>query len=299
MNDLTTIKLDFVEDNLWQFNLAIAFIMFGVSLTLKPDSFKPIFHRPKNLFVGLLSQVVLLPMVTVVLIYLFNPLPGLALGMLLVASCPGGNVSNFFTQQALGNVALSVSLTAIVSVVSGVITPLNFDFWARIYYGESFKISVDYFGIAETIFLSLALPLFIGMFTASRFPVIAKRIVKPVKTLSVILLATIILLAFYKNFDTFKQYYHYIIFIVFAHNLSALLVGYFTARVFRLPAIDQRTISIETGIQNSALALLIIFGFFNSNGAMALIAAWWGIWHLISGFVASLIFSRMARKGSR
>ena len=99
-------------------------------------------------------------------------------------------------------------------------------------------------------------------------------------------------MAFTKNFDIFTQYYEYIIYIVFLHNAIALLSGYYFGRIMKLPLADAKTISIETGIQNSGLALVIIFGMFDGNGGMALIAAWWGIWHIISGFIMAMIFSK-------
>ena len=133
LKSLDGIILNFNESGLPMMNIAIAFIMFGVALNLKTESFKNVIQLPKAIITGLFSQFFLLPSVTF-LIIIFADLPvSVSLGMLLVASCPGGNISNFITSLAKGNVALSVSLTAISDVSSVVMTPLNFTIWGNLY----------------------------------------------------------------------------------------------------------------------------------------------------------------------
>ena len=126
---LTNVSIDFSEDSLTLLNFSIAFIMFGVAMSINRKEFQEIGRNPKSVLIGASSQFILLPAVTFLLVWLFKPLEGLALGMILVAACPGGNVSNFFSQLSKGNVALSVSLTGVATILASFMTPINFSFW--------------------------------------------------------------------------------------------------------------------------------------------------------------------------
>lgn len=290
----STLHLDFNEDNLIALNISIAIIMFGVALGIDKQKFIEITKNPKSVFVGVFSQFLLLPALTFILILIARPFPELALGMILVAACPGGNVSNFYSSISNGNIALSISLTAIATVGAVFMTPINFTFWSELYLNKNsdLVIELDFWNMLKTVSIILGIPLILGVWFASKFKAATLKIIKPIKILSFLILVGIIVIAFSKNVDIFMEYYQYIIYLVFIHNAIALLSGFYLAKFFKLPISDQRTISIETGIQNSGLALVIVFGMFNGNGGMALIAAWWGIWHIISGFILAMIFSK-------
>ena len=290
----SNLHLNFNEDNLLALNISIAIIMFGVALGIDRQKFIEITKNPKSVFVGVFSQFLLLPALTFLLILILKPIPELALGMILIAACPGGNVSNFYSSISNGNLALSITLTAIATVAAVFMTPINFTFWSELYLNKNSDliIELDFLSMFKTVSIILGLPLILGLWFSSKFKVITKKIMKPIRIFSFFILISIIILAFSKNVEIFMEYYHYIIYIVFIHNAIALLSGYYLAKMIRLPTQDQRTISIETGIQNSGLALVIVFTVFNGNGGMALIAAWWGIWHIISGFVMAMIFSK-------
>ena len=290
----TNLHLDFNEGNLLALNIAIAIIMFGVALDIRKDKFIEITKNPKSVITGVFSQFLLLPALTFLLILILKPLPEIALGMILVAACPGGNVSNFFSSVSRGNVALSVSLTGIATLVTVFMTTANFSFWSELYLNnnQDNSIVIDFWKMLKTVGLILGLPLILGLWFSRQYKKITAKILKPIKILSFLILIAIIALAFFKNVDIFLEYYHYIIYIVLIHNGIALISGYSLARLMKLSSADRRTISIETGIQNSGLALVIIFGMFDGNGGMALIAAWWGIWHIISGFIMSMIFTK-------
>jgi BASS family bile acid:Na+ symporter len=292
--EFSSLHLNFNEDNLIVLNISIAIIMFGVALGIESEKFIFVIQKPKAILTGVFSQFILLPALTFLLILAVKPVPEIALGMILVAACPGGNVSNFFSSISNGNIALSVCLTAIASIGAVFMTPINFTFWSELYLTKSqtLGIELNFWDMLKTISLILGLPLILGLWFSKKFKTATQKITKPIRIFSIITLISIILLAFFKNIDIFMNYYHYIIYIVFLHNGIALTSGYLIARIMKLPPADRRSISIETGIQNSALALVIIFTMFNGNGGMALIAAWWGIWHIISGFVVSLIFSK-------
>jgi len=292
-NNLQQLQLNFTEDSLFLLNLSLAFIMFGVALGLDRKKFVEITRNPKGVVVGFLSQFLLLPALTFLLVYFIKPMPGLALGMILVAACPGGNVSNFFSQQAGGNVALSISLTAIATVGAVFFTPINFEFWSNLYVdgGMDKTIELEFWKLFKTVLLLLFIPLVLGLWFSSKFKKTTQIIAKPIRIVSLLILIAFIVIAFLKNLDIFSQYYQYIIYIVLLHNAIALGAGYLFAKINKLSVQDRKTISIETGIQNSGLALVIIFTLFDGNGGMALMAAWWGIWHIISGFIISSIYS--------
>jgi BASS family bile acid:Na+ symporter len=290
---LDSVQLNFSPDNLLGLNIALAIIMYGVALELKWADFQYLAKNPKGFFVGIFSQFFVLPFLTWVLITLLNPPPSIALGMFLVAACPGGNVSNFLTSLAKGNVALSVSLTAVSSVAAIFLTPFNFSFWAGNYPPTAQllqEVRLDSLNVFLTIVLLLGIPLLLGILTTSKFPDLAKKLAKVIKPLSLIIFGALVLLALLGNYELFLAYIGAIFLWVLGHNFVALASGFFTAKLARLPSKDVKTIAIETGIQNSGLGLVLIFSFFSGLGGMALITAWWGIWHLISGIILASIW---------
>lgn len=276
-------------------NLCLAIIMFSVALSINIRDFKEVYHNPKGVFTGLVSQYLLFPFLTFLMVLWIRPEMGLGLGMILIAACPGGNISNFFSLQAGGNVALSVSLTVMATLLAPVMTPFNFEFWAsRISYLQPLftTFSINYYELAITVMLIMVIPLFAGMIVSSRFTALAKRINRPLQVLSVLILLAFIAVAFIGNMQVFVSYWKYFVILVFLHNGLALLAGYLFARITGRNAGDAKTISIETGIQNGGLGLVIVFAFFGGKGGMVLLVAWWGIWDIISGLVVAQIFKR-------
>ncbi len=291
-NPLDSIRLNFSQGDLLLLNLALALIMYGVALDLRWEDFRYLLKNPKGFFLGIFSQFLLLPFLTWVLISIIKPPPSVALGMFLVAACPGGNVSNFLTSLAKGNTALSVSLTGFSSILSIFSTPLNFALWAGFYEPTSLllrEISLNISDVFFTVGIILGLPLIMGIFTHKRFPKFADKAAKILKPLSILIFAAFVGLAFAGNFNIFIQYIGMIFVWVLAHNFIALSAGFLTGKLGGLPIADIKTLTIETGIQNSGLGLVLIFTYFEGLGGMAIITALWGIWHLISGMtIASL-----------
>lgn len=299
MESIDAIRINFEEGQLFFLNICLAFLMFGVALDIKVSDFTAILKKPKAPIVGLISQLILLPILTLCLIYLLKPAPSLALGMILISVCPGGNVSNFAVHLAGANAALSVMLTSIVTLSAIFITPLYFGFWTDFIPGaEQFNsvIKVSPLKMMKTIILLVFLPLVIGMFLNRKFPVITKKIEKPVQILSIVIFFSFVVFAVAGNYENIKNYVHLVFFLVLTHNAIAFAMGYWFARLNRLPEYDAQAISIETGIQNSGLGLILIFNFFDGIGGMAMIAAWWGIWHLISGFTLATYWSRKRKR---
>jgi len=291
---LSGVRVEFSEGALLFLNLSIAFIMFGVALGVKRENFQELIKNPKGAITGVVSQFLLLPAITFLLVWILRPLPGIALGMILVAACPGGNVSNFFSTLAKGNIALSVSLTGFATLLATFMTPINVELWGGILpYTSNIlsTINLDFFEMLKTVTLILAIPLTLGILFARRFPKLTKKISGPIRIISFLILLGIIALAFYNNFALFLEYWKYVFFIVLLHNSIALATGFFFSKSLKNKPEDIRSITIETGIQNSGLGLIIVFNFFDGHGGMAIITAWWGIWHIISGFIISKIFS--------
>ena len=293
MSQLDFVKLSFNQESVNMMNLAIAFIMFGVALSIRPGHFRTVFLNPKPVVIGAVTQYIILPALTYLLVLIIRPSTPVALGMILIAACPGGNVSNLISSVSKANVTLSLSLTTITTVMSLIMTPFNFAFWGGLYAKHSpllVPISIDPIEMFRTVFLILGIPVILGMFIGMRFPKFSKRMDKPIQATSVIFFIGFIVAALAGNFSIFLKYIHLIFILVLLHNGLAFLSGYAFPRLFKINEIDCRTISIETGIQNSGLGLALIFNprIFPPElnlGGMAMVAAWWGIWHIVAGLV--------------
>jgi BASS family bile acid:Na+ symporter len=299
MDPLADISLTFSPTSLRILNLCLAFIMFGVALSISPRHFKSVLSQPGSILTGVFSQLVLLPALTFLLVLVLRPPPGIALGMFLVAACPGGNVSNYFSLIGRANVALSVSLTGFSTLASVVCTPVLFQFWGN-RYGPTAdllqRIDISFLDVLVQILLVLTLPVALGLLTARLFPSLTRRIAQPIKHFSFLILLGFIAAAFYANAGQFVTYIHLVLGLVFLHNAFALVSGYFFARGVGQSVENSRSVAIETGIQNSGLGLILIFTFFAGHGGMALVAAWWGIWHIVAGSVVAGLFSYQDRQ---
>jgi BASS family bile acid:Na+ symporter len=293
--NIDDIKINFDSEGLWILNIAIAVIMFGVALGIRIDDFSRLFKNPKIVFVGVLSQFILLPAVTFFAILIIEPHPSFALGMMMIAACPGGNVSNFFSKMAGGNAALSVSLTAFATLICIFMTPFNLQFWGSMYEptNEILKtIELNWVDLLKLVSLILGIPLILGMVIKHYHSEIAIKIEKILKPLSMTVFIVLIFVAFSQNLDVFVSYIHHVLFLVIFHNIFAFILGFYTAKSFGLKQQDCKTISMETGIQNGGLGLLLIFGFFDGLGGMALLAAFWGIWDVFSGMALATFWGR-------
>lgn len=295
LQSIDNIQLPDVENALVPLNISLFVIMFGVALGIKLVDFKRILAIPKPAILGIISQFILLPLFTFLLVYFWQPTASIGLGMILVAACPGGNISNFMTSMAKGNAALSVTLTAFATLSAVILTPFNFQLYGSLFAPDLMQsINVDPLAMFKTVALILAIPLLLGMLFSHYLPKITAIIVKPIQYLSILIFLGIVILAFVKNWDNFISCIHLIFILVLLHNLLALTCGFSLAKLFQLNLADTKTLSIETGIQNSGLALILYFNFFSdaSISGMGVIAAWWGIWHIVSGLTIATLWSR-------
>ena len=238
--------------------------------------------------------------------------PMIALGMILVASCPGGNVSNFITSLSRGNSELSVSLTAFNTAACIFTTPINFAFWGKLYLnfannhniGELPELQIPFWEIFQSIVIIMGIPLVLGMLCGQYLPKVTKLLKKPLQYLSIAVFIAMVILIFVGNFDAFMRCIKYIFLVVFLHNLLALGIGFGTSTMLKLPYKDRRTLTIETGIQNSGLGLILLLnpnifpdaGVWANNGGMLVITAWWGVWHIVSGLTLAYTWRIRGRK---
>ena len=295
MTDIDLIRLNFNSGTLFLLNCVLGFVMFGVSLELKAEDFKEALRTPRALVIGLLAHHVVFPAFTFLLVLLIQPRPSIALGMILVSSCPAGNISNFLTHFAKGNTALSVSISTLSTLTAIFMTPLNIAFWGAQYEPAQpilRQVAVNPLEMFLHVFLLLGLPLAAGLFVSRRWPRFTELARKPMKYFSLGFFLLFVLAALGANWQYFVLYVGMVVGVVFVHNASALLTGYGLAWAARLPERDRRAVSIECGIQNSGLGLILIFNFFDGLGGMAVVAAWWGIWHIVAGLSVATFWSR-------
>ena len=311
-------SLDAVQLNLGSgtgliMSIVLALIMFGIALGIKPQTLKDVFIHPKSILTGVLLQWVGLPVVTFLLIMIFHNwlTPMVALGMLLVASCPGGNISNFISSLSKANVELSVSMTAVATVCSPFVTPFNFWAWGNLYLKYASlagvmaipHLEIPFSEIFKTVFLILGIPIVLGMLFAHFFPKAAEKIKKPFSIFSIAVFIVMVLGMFIPNWQLFIKYIIVIFVLVLIHNACAFGTGYLGATAMKLPRLDRRAITIEVGIQNSGLGLTLLLNptIFKPEvwcnpeigvmyGGMLFVTAWWGIWHIISGLTLACIF---------
>lgn len=298
---MDAVQLNFNPSTLLILNAILAFILFGVALDLKWSDFKLIVKMPKEVLVGLSGQLFILPAITIALILLLKPQASIALGMILVASCPGGNLSNFITHYSKGNTALSVTLTTLATSLSVLFTPLNFYVWGNLLpHTKALMATIDIpiWGMALNVFMLIAIPLVLGITIAQHFPNFTKRVKVFMKWFSLLFFIVFVVLALVANFSYFLEYINQIFFIVFLHNAVAFLTAFLWASLFGISFFNKKAITLEVGLQNSGLGLILIFNFFNGLGGMAVITAFWGIWHIISGFSLAKFWRYLARKES-
>ena len=302
MMNIDDIRINFNSDNLWLVNFALALVMFGVALDIKISDFTSLIKSPKPVIIGIVTQFILIPLVSYLFILVIQPEPSVALGIMMVAACPGGNVSNFMTKMAGGNTALSVSLTAFATLAALVMTPLNFALYGNLYAptAEILKsVSLDPFEVLKLILLILGIPLLFGVLMNHYKPIFSKKLSKILKPVSVVIFLSFIVIAFLNNFDIFIKHIHLVLFIVLGHNALLLFTGFVAARFGGLDYIDQKTISIESGIQNSGLGLMLVFTFFDGLGGMALLVAFWAIWDIVSGLLVAFFWSEKRMKTAK
>jgi BASS family bile acid:Na+ symporter len=275
--------------------LVLALIMFGVALDLRLSDFVAVLRRPLAPLTGLFAQTLLLPAMTWAMTMILQPQPSVALGMIIVGACPGGNLSNLITHMGRGNTALSVSMTGLSSVVAIVATPLNILFWASLNPATAAllrQVNIEAGPFLTQTILILGLPMLLGMSLAHWAPTLASRLRRPFRILSWLVLILFILATTIANGRYLLTFLADIMPMVILHNAAALTLGWLAAKAIRMNTPDSRAVTIEIGMQNSGLGLALILNQFDALGGAALIAAGWGIWHIVSGWALATAWKR-------
>ena len=310
---LDALNINLGASEMFIVNIILAFVMFGVALGIKPQTFKDVFQNPKSVILGIGLQWVALPAVTFLVAILLNPVitPMVAIGMLLVASCPGGNISNFISSLSKGNVELSVSMTAISTAFAPLVTPFNFWFWGTLYcryasvHNDIPTLSIPFGDMLHQILLILGVPIVLGLIVSRYLPNLSNKLKKPTSILSILLFIGMVIVSLTQVLTALEQRWAVYagilsaLVVVIIHNASALGAGYGFATLFKAPRADRRSLTIETGIQNSGLGLALLFNpaifpadVWQNNGGMIIITALWGVWHIVSGLSVATIFRR-------
>jgi bile acid:Na+ symporter, BASS family len=275
--------------------IVLGVMVYSVSLDLKLDDFKYVAKHPQAVAIGLIAQFLLLPWATLAVTLLLDLPAPVEAAMMLVACCPGGALSNVITYFGRGNLALSLSISAVSNVLALILTPLNFTQlvalnpntanWVR-------SISLEPKGLVISLVMLLALPMLAAIATRRFAPNLASKIRKPLENLALVALLVFIVAAVAGQWKTFVSELTQTLPLVIAHNALGLGLGYMAAKVAQLNDFDARAVMIESGMQNSGLALGIIATQFNSNIAMIAVAGLWGIWHIVSGGALALFWRR-------
>lgn len=257
-------------------------IMLGMGLSLRSEDFKRIFLYPKAIFVGLVNQLIFLPLIGLGIVLLVPLQPEIAVGILILSACPGGPTSNLITHLAKGDLALSVTLTAFSSLITILTIPFIVNFALENFYLEGTLIELNVLQTIAQIAVIVLIPIGIGMFIRNRKEAFANRMAKPVRIASGVLLALIIVGIVLKERAHFMSYFEQAGLAALTLNVATMIVGYLTARLFRVNKEQSISISIESGIQNGTLAItiaVVILG----NSAFAIAPAVYSLLMFFSG----------------
>lgn len=288
------VTVHFAPGSLVLLDVVLGFIMFGIALDTKAADFRAVVRAPKAVIIALIAQIVLLPAVTFGLTLLLNVQASIALGMILVACCPPGNISQVLTYRSGGNVALSVSMTAVSNIIYIFVMPLNIELWGRLHptaHRVLQAVSLNGWQVMAEILLVIGVPFAVGLLINHRWPRVAGRVHPIVRWVSLIALIGFIVAALAGNWAVFVAVLGIVLIVVFLHDAIALALGYASARIGGLGVRERKAVTFEVGIRNSGLGLGLIFAFFGGLGGMAVVAGWWGIWDIIAGLVVAGFWS--------
>lgn len=272
-------------------NILLGIVMFGMGMTLKLSDFKVVFTKPKAVIVGILSQFVIMPVLAFVLAFAFQLPAELAVGVILVGSCPGGTSSNVMTYLAKGDVALSVGMTACTTIMAPIVTPLL----VLLFAGQTVDVDVleMFLSIVQVVLVPIAAGFLINYF----FEKVAAACASVLPLVSVVGISLIIMAVVAANQAKLLTVGPLIILVVMLHNVLGYTFGYLVGRALRLTKEQMRTLSIEVGMQNSGLASSLATVHFASMPLAAVPGAVFSVWHNISGAVYANILARSADAG--
>ena len=297
--NIDEVVLNFTPGTLVILNVVLGLIMFGIALDTSPDDFKVVFRHPKPFIIAILAQLLVLPAVTFGLTLVLPVTPSMALGMILVACCPPGNISQVLTHRSGGNVALSVSMTAVGNLIYIVAMPLSIAFWGSLHPTARtllHAVSLDPMKMLLEILLIIGLPFVVGLLLRAKLPNFAQKVQPFVKWFSLIALLGFIVGALAGNWSYFLAFLGIILVVVTIHDAVALAIGYGTAYVGGLGTRERKAVTFEVGIRNAGLGLGLVFTFFGGLGGMAIVAGWWGVWDIIAGLTLASFWAAHTKR---
>jgi len=263
--------------------VSLAIIMFGMGLTLIVNDFGRLFVYPKEVLIGLFNQLIFLPLIGFLIILLFDLNSSMAIGIMILSLCPGGPTSNLITQVARGNIGLSVTLTALASLITVFTIPIVLSEAITYFTGEAdVIIELPVVQTMLQILVITIIPVSIGMVIRKKNEAFAQRMERPMRIASTVLFIIIFLLVMIANKDLIVQAMKEVGLATLLLNLSTMALGYFTAKIFGIKGKSQISITIESGIQNGTLAFVIATTILN-NVEMGLPTGAYSIWMFITG----------------
>lgn len=271
-------------------NWLLGIVMFGMGLTLKPSDFAEVFKRPKDVVIGAVCQYTLMPLLAFLLCKVFRLPPELAVGVILVGTCPGGTSSNVMTYLSHGDVALSVSMTAVSTVLSPILTPLL----TLLYAGKTVDVNVA--GMFLSVVEVVLLPIAVGFVVNHFFSKYTQRAVQALPLVSTAAIVMIVAAVVSANSSRILTSGLLIFAVVVCHNILGYLTGYGVARALKMDVTKCRAISIEVGMQNSGLATSLAATHFAQYPLATIPGAVFSVWHNISGAVLANFFNRQSAK---
>ena len=270
-------------------NYMLGVVMFGMGLTLNLNDFKIVFSRPKDVVIGCLAQFTVMPLLAWSLARLFQLDEALALGVVLVGCCPGGTASNVITYLAKGDLALSVGMTGVSTLLAPLLTPLLT--WALA--GKS--VDVDVAGMLLSILWVVILPIVAGLIVKGLWPKFTERMTAYLPAVSSLAIAFIVLIVISANAQKLLMGGLVIVLVVVLHNVCGLLLGWLIGRLLHLPNAKRRAISIEVGMQNSGLASSLATLHFAAYPMATIPGAVFSVWHNISGAIVARLYVRTSK----
>lgn len=275
--------------------ISLMIIMLGMGLSLVLEDFKRIFVQPKAIFIGLINQVVILPVFAFLIATVLNLEPEIAVGLMILAACPGGPTSNLISHLAKADTALSVTLTAFSSFITIVTIPFIVNFALEKFLDQSTTIQLDVMETFLQILLIVIIPIGIGMLIRKYKEQFALKMAKPVKIASGILLALIIIALVIKEIDRLSTSFEQAGLAVISLNIIVMLFAYYSGKIFKVTSKRSLSIAIESGIQNGTLGITVAVVLLN-NSTFGLVSAIYGVLMFLSGAIAIYIGSTQAKK---
>ena len=267
-------------------NPLLGVIMFGMGLTLRAEDFKVVFSRPRDVLIGCLAQFTVMPLLAFALTRIFRLEEALAIGVILVGCCPGGTASNVITYLAKGDLALSVGMTAVSTLLAPVLTPL------LVWLLAGATVDVDVIGMLLSILWVVILPIALGLLVKRFWPRTTERASAYLPALSSLAICVIVLIVIAANAHKLLAGGLVILLVVVLHNLCGLGAGYLIGSLLRLTPAKRRAISIEVGMQNSGLASSLATLHFAAYPLATIPGALFSVWHNISGALVARVYSR-------